>query len=214
MRPCSSWRPNTSRFRPPVPRRSPRSTAVSSPTWACCPQTILALAFIAQVTRLESPFFAFALVLLPLVYYIGYATIERVHQIWGEWLLYQIGINRIRHFYLEVHPDLSRYLALPVTDDIATSLESIGIPRSRWRWTTGVSGMIGVVNSLVAGVLAGLTARQAGLSHSSIPWLAGAVGFAISLVLLRAQLLRSERRHTARITSEFPADQPADAPTR
>lgn len=160
--------------------------------------TILALAFVAQVTRLNSTFFAFALVLLPLVYYLGFATIERVGQIWGEWLLYQVGINRIRRFYLDVDPDLSQYLA-PATDDRETSLESIGIPRSRWRWTTGVSGMIGVLNSLVAAVIAGLATHQAGAPHGVVPWLAGAVGFAVSLVLLRAQMLRAERR-TSRIT--------------
>jgi hypothetical protein len=63
-----------------------------------------------------------------LIYFVGLATIERLHQIWGEWLTYQVGINRIRRFYVEVEPDLERYFVLPTTDDAASSLASIGWP--------------------------------------------------------------------------------------
>ena len=176
---------------------------------------ILALAFIAQVTRMSSTFFAFALVLLPLVYFLGVATMERVHQIWGEWLLYQMGLNRIRRFYVEVEPDLQRYFVLPTTDDRTTSLESLGIPDSWWRWAVGISGMIAVVNSIVAGVLVGLAAYQAGATATIAPWLAGAGGFAVSLALLRLLMLRAQRRHAARLAPGFPDPlEAADRPDR
>jgi hypothetical protein len=149
---------------------------------------ILALAFIAQVTEMGSTFFASSLVLLPVVYFIGLTTIERIHQIWGEWLLYQIGINRIRHYYVEAAPELERFV-LPTTDDPSSSLEPFGIFESRWRWALGVGGTIGVINSVVAGVLAGLTAQQLG-SPAAVSWIVGVPVFAVSLWFLRSVMLR------------------------
>lgn len=167
---------------------------------------ILALAFIAQLTEMSSTFYGFALVLLPLVYFLGVATMERVDQIWNEWMLYQMGMNRIRHFYLEVAPELERYFVLPTADDRTSTLAPTGVERSRWNWMTGISGMIAAVNSLVAGVLAGLTAYQAG-APAALAWPAGVVGFAASLALLRTMELRSRRRHQASFKSEFPAEE-------
>jgi hypothetical protein len=166
---------------------------------------ILALAFIAQVTEMSSTFYGFALVLLPLVYFLGVTTMERVDQIWNEWMLYQMGMNRIRHFYLEVAPELERYFVLPTTDDRTSTLAPTGVERSRWNWMTGISGMIAAVNSLVAGVLAGLTAHQAG-APAVVAWPAGVLGFAVSLMLLRTMELRARRRHQTLIKPEFPAE--------
>jgi hypothetical protein len=168
---------------------------------------VVALAFIAQVTDLGSTFFAFTLVLLPLVYFVGLTTLQRLHQIWGEWLTYQMGVNRIRHFFVEVDPTLADYLVMPTTDDPARALESVGIRQSRWQWMLGISGMIAVINSVVAGVFAGLAARQIDTSARVLPWLAGVLGFLLSFLLLRRMMVQFQRRRGVRIEPRFPDDQ-------
>jgi hypothetical protein len=63
---------------------------------------LVALAFIGQVSRLGTAFFAFALVLLPTLFFVGLATFERALQSAIEDTIYARGISRIRHFYVEM----------------------------------------------------------------------------------------------------------------
>jgi hypothetical protein len=57
------------------------------------------------------------LVLLPVVCFLGVVTLERVLQASAEWRIYGQGMNRIRHYYLEVVPQMEPYFVLPATDD-------------------------------------------------------------------------------------------------
>jgi hypothetical protein len=165
---------------------------------------IVALAFISQVSAFGSAFFAFTLVLLPLVYFVGLTTIGRVHQLWAEWLLYQIGMSRLRHLYLEIEPGLKPYFVLPTTDEPEANLSSIGIPPSPWQWAVGVAGMIGIVNSVVAGVEVGFIVHQIGEPAPTVSWLCGAAGFLVSAALLQRSMRRARRRVEDRLSSELP----------
>jgi hypothetical protein len=164
---------------------------------------IVALAFIGQVTGFGSAFFAFTLVLLPLVYYVGLTTIGRVHQLWAEWFLYQVGMNRLRRLYLETEPGLEPYFVMLTTDDPTTSLASIGISPSPWQWTVGVAGSIGVVNSVVAGVQVGFVVHQAAEPAAAVSWLCGGMGFILSAVLLHVVMLRRRRRIETELLSNI-----------
>ena len=55
--------------------------------------------------------------LLPVVYFLGVATLTRLLQAGAEWRTYGHGMNRIRHWYLEVAPEMAPYFVLPATDD-------------------------------------------------------------------------------------------------
>jgi hypothetical protein len=79
--------------------------------------TIIALALVAQLSELGRAFTAFALVLLPVVYFLGVVTLGRVLQASSEWRIYGQGMNRIRHYYLEIAPQMQPYFVLPATDD-------------------------------------------------------------------------------------------------
>jgi hypothetical protein len=172
---------------------------------------IIALALVAQVSgELGRAFVAFALVLLPVVYFLGIVTLARVLQASAEWRIYGQGMNRIRHWYLEVAPEMAPYFVLPATDDPWTSLTAIGI-RARRGW----SGMLAtapwvivVVNSVLAGVVCGLLARAAGAAGPVPPALAGAAGFVVSLVLVGAYEQRAFRREMETATVAF-APEPA-----
>jgi hypothetical protein len=92
---------------------------------------IIALALVAQVSgALGRAFETFALVLLPVVYFLGLATLTRLLQAAAEWGTYGHGMNRIRHWYLEVAPEMAPYFVLPATDDPWASLAAVGIRRN------------------------------------------------------------------------------------
>jgi hypothetical protein len=154
---------------------------------------IIALALVAQVSgALGRAFETFALVLLPVVYFLGLATLTRLLQAAAEWRTYGHGMNRIRHWYLEVAP----YFVLPATDDPWASLAAVGIRRNNtWQGLLATAPwIIVVINSVLAGVAAGLLARLTGPPGPLLLALAGAVGFVVSLAALGVYEQRVFRR--------------------
>jgi hypothetical protein len=87
--------------------------------------TIVALALAAQLSGLGPAFLAFATVLLPVIYFLGVVTFGRLLQVSAEWRIYGQGMNRIRHYYVEVAPEMARYFVLPATDDPWASLAGV-----------------------------------------------------------------------------------------
>ena len=63
--------------------------------------SLIALAFIGQISHLGTPFFVFSLVLFPSLWLMGLVTFERVIQKTYAVIVYARGINRIRHLYGE-----------------------------------------------------------------------------------------------------------------
>ena len=71
---------------------------------------LIALAFVGQISGLGTAFFAFALVLLPTLFFLGLATFERAMQLGIEDYIYAVGMSRIRHFYVETVPQADEVL--------------------------------------------------------------------------------------------------------
>jgi len=78
--------------------------------------TLIALAFIGQISRLGTAFFLFALVLFPSLLFLGLVTFERVLQSAIEDIVCMRGMNRIRHFYVELAPQVKDYFILSIHD--------------------------------------------------------------------------------------------------
>jgi hypothetical protein len=80
-------------------------------------------------------------------------TLARLLQASAEWRTYGQGMNRIRHWYLEVAPEMEPYFVLPATDDPWASLAAIGVGSRRvWRgMLTTAPWILVVVNSVLAG---------------------------------------------------------------
>src|SRR5438874_870936 len=70
---------------------------------------VVALALVAQATAFGEGFRLFALVVLPIVFLLGIGTFSHLAAINDEdfWLV--VGMNRLRHAYLEMAPDLEPY---------------------------------------------------------------------------------------------------------
>src|SRR5215212_2711603 len=64
--------------------------------------SVVALAMVAQVSGIGEAFFIFALVLLPSLFFLGTVTFQRLVQSGIEDYILARGVNRIRHYYVEL----------------------------------------------------------------------------------------------------------------
>ena len=80
--------------------------------------TLIALAFVGQISRLGTAFFAFALVLLSTLFFLGPVTFERALELGIEEPIYAVGMSRIRHFYVEMVPSAEKYFVGSIHDDL------------------------------------------------------------------------------------------------
>jgi hypothetical protein len=120
--------------------------------------TLIALAFVGQMSNLGMAFQGFALILLPTLVFLGAATFGRVLQSSMEDYFYLGGINRIHHFYAQVVPEISTYFVLSQYDDRRGRLRSMAISPSRWQILLTGGAVVGGINSILAGTLGGLLA--------------------------------------------------------
>jgi hypothetical protein len=138
---------------------------------AALSSNLIALAFIGQMSRLGVAFYAFALILLPVLAFVGTVTFVRLVQSSVEDIAYAHRIGLVRSYYLRVSPELEPYLvALRGTQ--AAPLP--GAPGA-WQLTLTAAGMVAVVNSVVVAACAGLVLVAAGVHSLAIPVAAGAL---------------------------------------
>jgi hypothetical protein len=123
--------------------------------------SVVALALVAQATDFGTGFVAFALVLLPVVYFLGFATFVRLAQVNWEDARWVQGMNRIRNAYLDLAPELERYFVTSRHDDDLGILQS-SVAMRDWPPPTqafvAIPGVVAVVDAVIAGSIAGIAA--------------------------------------------------------
>src|ERR671916_1441410 len=77
---------------------------------AALSSNLIALAFVGQTSRLGAAFYAFALILLPVLAFVGVVTFLRLVQSSIEDIAYAQRIARLRAFYLAIAPELELFL--------------------------------------------------------------------------------------------------------
>jgi hypothetical protein len=178
---------------------------------------VVALALVAQATAFGGGFVVFALVVLPFVLFIGLATHARLVAANVEELLWVQGMNRLRHAYLELAPELSPYFITSPHDDPRGVMLSIGarpaatnpVPSILHAFVT-TPGMIAVINAMVGGVIAALATVEFGMGMSP-GVLVGALALVALLVVQLAYELRSFDALARRAVARFPS--PPDEPS-
>jgi hypothetical protein len=157
---------------------------------------LIALTFVGQISHLGTAFFAFSLVVIPTLVFMGLITFERVLQSGSADFTYARGINRIRHLYLEYAPQLQPYFMLSAHDDRGETLSHEAMSTSWVQVFFNTAGMIAVINSVLIGSFVGLL-----LVVFSLPlWVCtsvGVVAFLVSVVIHQryqwGQWMRLER---------------------
>jgi len=147
--------------------------------------SVVALALVAQASDFGSGFVAFALVLLPVVYFLGCVTIMRLTQVNQENARWVQGMNRIRNAYLQLAPELEPYFVTSKYDDdagvLASAVAAVG-PMPRYQAFSSAPGVVAVINAVVAGAAAGIVglALDVGIAWSLV---LGSASFLASIVL-------------------------------
>jgi hypothetical protein len=137
---------------------------------AALSSNLIALAFIGQMSRLGVAFYAFALILLPVLAFVGTVTFLRLVQSSVEDIAYAHRIALVRNYYLRVAPELEPYLVV-VRGTQAAPFD--GGP-SAWQLALTAAGMVAVVNSVVVAACAGLVLLAAGVDSLALPIAVGA----------------------------------------
>src|SRR5215207_5655795 len=156
--------------------------------------SVIALALVAQASLFGAGFTAFALVLLPVVLFLGLATYVRLVSVNHDEHRWVRGMNRIRAGYLELAPELERYFVTSHHDDERGILATAG-------WKSGPTlfgyvttpAVVGVVDAVLAGVIAFLGASALGLENR----LAAVLGVVVAVVSnlgLSLYAVRASRR--------------------
>ena len=143
---------------------------------------LIALAFVGQMSQLGAAFYAFALILLPVLAFVGVVTFVRLVQSSIEDIAFANRIALLRSFYLRVAPDLVPYL-VTVSATRAPSPSDGNLAPSAWQLTLTAAGMVAVVNSVVVAACAGLVLEAAGVHSLAIPIAVGAVVGATAFTL-------------------------------
>lgn len=173
----------------------------------------VALGFVAQRGIDSEDFRLFALVVLPLVYFLGVATFVRLVQVQREAIVYITGLNRIRGFLAAHAPAARPYLVLPVHDDDHALYRSQGTgmsrrgPRFRLLYlAVQTQGIVGLMTGVVAGAFAGLALAPLG---QALMWAGAGGAFVLTVGALLGYWQRSmiELQSSIRPISPTPPDE-------
>jgi hypothetical protein len=171
--------------------------------------TLIALALVGQISRLGTAFFAFALVLLPTLFFLGLVTFERAMQLGVEDYIYAVGMSRIRHFYVEMVPQAEKYFVGSIHDDIATTMAPtlFGMPVSlAWQSLLTVPGAIALVNSVIVGSFAALLVRAFLVESVALSVGVGIAAFVVSAFLQRRHQIARWNQIEQRLPTLFPSE--------
>jgi hypothetical protein len=117
----------------------------------------VALSFAMPTTGIGHDFLAFALLLLPVVLFLGIATMIRLGASNYHDAQCVIGMNRIRGAWMELAPELRPVLVMSPHDDVQGIGISMAVPpggSALIHLLSATPPIIGVIDSVVAGAIA------------------------------------------------------------
>jgi hypothetical protein len=127
----------------------------------------VALALVAQATAFGEGFAVFALLVLPVVLFIGLATYVRLLEINNEDYVWVKGMNRLRGAYLEIDPQLARYFITGATEDAEGIFRTFGsevgassLDTGRFHGLVTTPVTIAFVDAMLAAVLTSIVVVQ------------------------------------------------------
>ena len=162
---------------------------------AALSSNLIALAFIGQMSRLGAAFYAFALILLPVLAFVGVVTFLRLVQSSIEDIAYARRIALLRDFYLRLSPELEPYVVVVRGTRSAAPFDGERLAPGAWQLTLTTAGMVAVVNSVVVAACAGLALEALGVDSLATPLALGAV--------IGAGVLFLHHRHHRRARDAF-----------
>lgn len=178
---------------------------------------VVSLALVAQATSFSSGFVLFAVLILPVVLVMGGATFVRLVEVNNEDMRWVVGMNRLRHAYIEMEPELEPYFTSGWTDDVAGLERTYGIVEQGtgfWHGFITTPATVGFVNATVGGVLAAIAVVElvGTTMESTLAVAVGLVVFVAAIVVQIAFGQRSSRRYQENHRAIFPPLEQASGP--
>jgi len=170
---------------------------------------LIALGLVATATGVGTAFYAFGLVLLPTLAFVGLVTFERALQIGLEDYLLMRRIALLREYYFHEAPELQQHLVnFPLSDVlIAGSLLDGRGQFFRGQSFRTVAGMVGVITAVLAGATAGLIAIAASSDSLAAALISSVVvALAAMAVLMRFQVRAYRQAETTRLLADADSD--------
>ncbi len=168
---------------------------------------VVALALVAQATSFGEGFSTFAILVLPVVLFVGVTTFVRLVEINHEDFNWVAGMNMLRHAYLEAAPELRPYFISGWHDDEAGIMTTFGArvgPGTFAHQFVTTPGVVAIIDGVLAGVLAGIVVPK-----MEVPTTLGlAIAVAVSLAtvgLLAAYQYRGSLRGREPREVRFPS---------
>lgn len=172
---------------------------------------VVALALVADATSFGESFFSFALVLFPMVLFLGVATYVKLVQINTDDIYQLRAMNRLRRAYLDIAPELEPYFTASAHDDEPGIWDTLRLgrttPERTWMYfIVTTPTVIATIDSIVVAAGVALLASRFDVSGVWLTLLsiASAVGAWAFLFSLQLQTLRMVRADTPRFPSPSP----------
>jgi hypothetical protein len=161
---------------------------------------VVALALVAQADNFGGGFVTFALLVLPVVLFVGLATYVRLLEINNEDYVWVRGMNRLRSAYLEIDPGLAPHFITGTTEDAVGIFKTFGsdeahMDSGRFHGFVTTPSTIGFVDAMIAGALAAIVVVQLNMAMTSAAMI-GAAGFLLTAVALAIFGYRSQAMAT------------------
>ncbi len=118
--------------------------------------TLVALGLIGGIDGFGDAFFVFALIILPIDLFVGFATLARMSAANYHDAMTVYGMNRIRGAYLQIAPDLEPYFVMGVHDDPTGIGVTMAVPPTTptiVHILAATPFLITVLNSVLAGAI-------------------------------------------------------------
>jgi hypothetical protein len=173
---------------------------------------VITLALVAQADSFGRTFISIAIPLLSVVLFAGIATISRLNALNRDDYRWVVGMNRLRHAYLELHPELEPHFIASQYDDLHGALQTLGIDNltagrglgSAFHLLQTLPGMLTVIVAAVAGAIGALAALAVALPPFDAV-LAAAAAFVLVVALMGIWGRRSVTAVPPSLAPRFPS---------
>ena len=171
---------------------------------------VIALALVAQADHFGPAFVSIAIFMLAVVFVVGFFTVARLLALNRDDFQWVLAMNRIRHAYLELHPELEANFTTSGHDDLAGALQTLRIEPSGASALGSMvhnlqtlPGVVSVMVAAVGGAIGGLVAAGFG-APAVVVLLAGIATFVAAAVLMWIWSRRAIGGYGPDIGARFP----------
>ena len=159
---------------------------------------IVALSLIGGVDGFQDAFFAAALILLPVMLFVGLGTWLRLGATNYHDAVAVGGMNRIRAAYLEIAPDLAPYFVMGTHDDARGIGVTMAVPPGTSHFVHLIAGTPTLV-IVLNGIVAGATVALAVVRYASADGIATTLAAVVVSTLVVAAQTRIAHRNIRRL---------------